>query len=408
MAAKVFSLFISRLRRRVGERRLSEKENYTSIELQDNYNVSEVLVDDNCVTTNDKFSERGCETGTVNTVVTATENNYRLARVESENRTEGECGDATKIVERTKTKRFAVAGIALAIISSLLFSITSLLIKLAESIPSIEVASMRLIFQLVFSIPPLIFFKDRLVHPWKKIKFLILRGVSGATAMNLAIYAVKHMPMADARVIFYTCPVYTAFLGRIFLKETVTKFDLIATVLSLGGVVLIGRPTFLFGSLGKSSSSKQVWFPTLLAAVGALCAACAIVLTRKVSQEMPGRVVVFYSTMVGVTISFLALLISGGFKFPDCRTYDAYYVIVSGVIGYSGQLIVTKALSLEKASIISLVRTVGIVFSFVLQLVVLGVAPNGLSIGGAFLVLLCNFTIFIKKFLDQRKVKPLS
>ena len=404
MAAKVF---ISRLRRRVDEGRLSE--NYTSIELQDN--GSEILVDDNCVTTNDDFTEPGSETGSVNTyntVVTGAENTYNLARVESINRTDGDFGDATTIVDRTKTKRFAVAGIALTIISSLLLSVTSLLIKLAESIPSIEVSSMRLILQLVFSIPPLIFFKDKLVHPWKKIKFLILRGASGATAMNLAIYAVKHMPMADARVIFYTSPVYTAFLGRIFLKETVTKFDLIATVLSLGGVVLIGRPTFLFGSLGKSSSSKQVWFPTLLSAVGALCAACAIVLTRKVSQEMPGRVVVFYSTMFGATISSLASMISGEFKYPDCGTHDAYYVILSGVIGYSAQLMVTKALSLEKAAIISLVRTVGIVFSFVLQLAALGVAPNGLSIGGAFLVLLCNVTIFIKKFLDQRKVKPAS
>lgn len=400
--------FISRLRRRVDEGRLTE--NYTSIELQDS--VSEILVDDNCVTTNDDFSEPAGETGSVNTyntVVAGTENNnYSLACVESINRTGGDFGDAATIVERTKTKRLAVAGIALTIISSLLLSITALLIKLAESIPSIEVVSMRSILQLVFSIPPLIFFKDKLVHPWKKIKFLILRGASGATAMNLAIYAVKHMPMADARVIFYTSPVYTAFLGRIFLKETVTKFDLIATVLSLGGVVLIGRPTFLFGSLGKSSSSKQVWFPTLLSAVGALCAACSIVLTRKVSQEMNGRVVVFYSTMVGATISFLASLISGGFKYPDCGTHDAYYIILSGVIGYSAQMMVTKALSLEKAAIISLVRTVGIVFSFVLQLAVLGVAPNGLSIGGAFLVLLCNVTIFIKKYLDQRKVKPAS
>lgn len=157
--------FISRLRRRVDEGRLTE--NYTSIELQDS--VSEILVDDNCVTTNDDFSEPASETGSVNTyntVVAGTENNnYSLACVESINRTGGDFGDAATIVERTKTKRLAVAGIALTIISSLLLSITALLIKLAESIPSIEVVSMRSILQLVFSIPPLIFFKDKLVHP---------------------------------------------------------------------------------------------------------------------------------------------------------------------------------------------------------------------------------------------------
>lgn len=398
MAAKVLCPFITRLRRtRVDFERLSE--NYTSVELQDN--VSENFVDASGFSqSRDSFEPAG-ERNSVNTAITRTENDYTLGIVES---TKDEIETASRAhLHQSKTKRFAVLGISLAIASSLLFCVTSLMIKLAESIPSLEVGFMRLTLQLVFSVPPVIFFQDRVVHPWKKTKFLILRGTAGATAMNLSIYAVKHMPLADARVIFYTSPVYTALLGRLFLKESISKFDLIATLLSLGGVVLIGRPTFLFGSLGKSSSSKQVWFPTILAVVGALCAACAIVITRKVSQEVPPRVVVFYSAMVGSVISLSASLISGGYKYPDCGTHDAVYVIVAGVLGYSAQLVVTKALSLDKASIISLVRTIGIAFSFVLQVTVLGVAPNGLSIGGAFLVLLCNVTIFIKKFLDQKK-----
>lgn len=222
--------------------------------------------------------------------------------------------------------------------------------------------------------------------------------------MALSIYAVKHMPLADQRVIFYTSPVYTAILGRIFLKESVSRFDVVAIVLSIGGVVLIARPTFLFGSLGESSSTEQIWVPTLLAVASAICHACSIVLTRKISKAVGTRVVVFYVAVVGSVISFAASLISNsGFKFPDCDTYDAVYVLAAGALGYSGQLLVTKALTLEKAAIISLVRTTGIAFSFVLQLIVLNVIPDGLSIGGAILVLLCNVSIFIKKFLDMKK-----
>lgn len=113
--------------------------------------------------------------------------------------------------------------------------------------------------------------------------------------------------------------------------------------------------------------------------------------------------VVFYVAVVGTIISLIASLISNfGFKFPDCRTHDALYVLGAGALGYGGQLLVTKALTLEKASIISLVRTTGIAFSFVLQLIVLHVVPDGLSIGGAILVLPCNVSIFIKKFLDKK------
>ena len=61
---------------------------------------------------------------------------------------------------------------------------------------------------------------------------------------------------------------------------------------------------------------------------------------------------------------------------------------------------------MDKAAVIALVGTIGIGFSFFLQLVVLDVVPNGLSIGGAILILLCNVIIFIKKFRDMKKIDP--
>ena len=324
------------------------------------------------------------------------------ARVSNEN-------TATKVTvippSRSSPKRkiFHFLGVTLAIFSTLLLSVSSLLFKLAQSIPSLEIVSAVLTLQLVFSLPAMIFLKDQFIHPWKKTRFLILRGVTGVTAMSLMVYSVKHMPLADARVIFYTSPVYTALLGRIFLKESVSKFDLIAMLVGLGGVVLIGRPSFLFGSLGKSSTSEKVWLPTILAVLSAIMFAFAIIMVRKASQEVSTRVVVFYYALVGSVISLLASLISGEFKYPDCGTHDVVYAIVSGMLGYFAQLLSTKACQLEKASVISLVRTIRIVFSFNLQLIFLKVIPNGLSIGGAILILLCNVVIFIKKLLNQKR-----
>ena len=308
------------------------------------------------------------------------------------------------VIPALRKKSFAFLGIIFAMLSSLMFSVGSLMVKLSTSVPSLEVVFMRLTFQLVFSLPAMIFLRDKFIHPWKKTGFLVLRGITGVTAMSLMVYSVKHMPLADARVIFYTSPVYTALLGRIFLKESVTKFDVIATMLSLGGVVLIAKPTFLFRSLGERSSTKQVWFPATMAIVGAIFTACSTVLIRKISQEVGTRVVVFYFSVVGSVVSLCASLISGGFKYPDCGTHDIYYIIALGFLGYLGQLLTTKALELEKAAVVSLVRTVGIALSFILQLIFLDVVPTGLSIGGALLVMLCNVVIFIKKYLDQKKL----
>ena len=402
MAGRLFSPLINRFRRRGmnGNERLLEDDTCTEISLDD-------------FSTNLTILPQRDRAWTISNV-NSTENNYAAVLGDQhleDNRVSNEniaTTSPTMTVQFThlqspRRKIFHFLGVTLTIFSTLLLSVSSLLIKLAESIPTLQIVFTRLTLQLVFSLPAMIFLKDQFIHPWKKTRFLILRGVTGVTAMSLMVYSVKHMPLADARVIFYTSPVYTALLGRIFLKESVSKFDFIATLLGLVGVVLIGRPSFLFGSLGKSFASSNIWLPTVLAVLSAIFFSLAIILVRKMSQEVSTRVVVFYFALVGSVSSLLVSLISGEFKYPDCGTHDVVYAIVSGTLGYFTQLLSTKACQLEKASVISLVRTIGIVFSFILQLMFLNVIPNGLSIGGAILILLCNVVIFIKKLLNQKR-----
>ena len=402
MAAKIFSPFIAKLRRSkyVRNERLLENDECFLLREQDFLEVRDDGPTENVT------NEVTIEANQFNSGNASARNDLALELRDSSILRNGNLDAilSTKI-KAPRKKKFALLGIILAIIASLILSVNSLMVKLAESVPSIEVTFMRLTSQMVFSLPAMIFFKDKFIYPWKQSRFLLLRGLSGTTAMTLMIYAVKHMPLADARVIFYTSPVFTAILGRIFLKESVSKFDVLAMILSIGGVVLIGRPTFLFGSLGEHSGSKQVWVPTLVAAASAFSSATSTVLTRKMSQEVGPRVVVFYFALVGSVIGFVGSLISG-FKYPDCGTYDSIYMLATGVLGYFAQVVRSKALSMDKASVIALVGTIGIGFSFILQLVVLDVVPNSLSIGGAILILLCNVIIFIKKFRDMTKIDP--
>ena len=397
MAARIFAPITKRLRRKVNDRERLVENDINLLLQKDLFREAY----DNGITTQEA-KEQARETCFVSTVSSDEGNNYAVELHDDSGR-----GDNTATIKRTKPakKRVAFVGIILAMTSALFFSSSALLIKLAESIPSVEVSFMRLTIQLALAFPPMIFFKDEFIYPWKKTKFLVLRGVIGVTAMTLIIYTIKHMPLADARVIFYTSPVHTAILGRIFLKESVSKFDVIAMLLCIGGVILIARPTFLFGSQGHASDSTQIWIPTLVAVVAAIGAAFATILTRKMCQEVGVRVVMFYFFLVGSILSFAASMISG-FKYPDCGTYDAIYVIVAAFLGYGGQLLATKALTMEKASVVSLVCTIGLVYSFIFQITILHDVPSGLSIGGAVLVLLCNVYIFLKKISDMKRTYP--
>lgn len=216
MAAKIFSLFIARLRRsKVDNGRLLENDESFLLKEEDFFQVYDDGSTEN-VTTELEVNQFCSGSASVRNDLAFELRDSSVVRD----------GNLTAVprtkIERTK-KKFAILGIILTIIAALNFSVTSLMIKLAENIPSIKVIFMRLTFQMVYSLPALIFFKDKFIYPWKQSRFLLLRGITGTTAMLLMVYAIKHMPLADARVIFNTAPVFTAILGRIFLKESVSN-----------------------------------------------------------------------------------------------------------------------------------------------------------------------------------------
>lgn len=79
----------------------------------------------------------------------------------------------------------------------------------------------------------------------------------------LSFYAFRHMPLADASVIVFSVPVFTAVFARMFLKEPCGLFSAFSVVLTLIGVILITRPPILFGdtvdALGSSSEAVEIW-----------------------------------------------------------------------------------------------------------------------------------------------------
>ena len=67
---------------------------------------------------------------------------------------------------------------------------------------------------------------------------LILRGIFGYTSNIAGTIAMKLIPLAKATVLFYTNPIFIAFLGWIILKEHITVFDMCGVAATFIGVVI--------------------------------------------------------------------------------------------------------------------------------------------------------------------------
>lgn len=84
------------------------------------------------------------------------------------------------------------------------------------------------------------------------------------------------LPLADATVIFYSNPVLTALLAAFFLDERLGAREVLGALLSFGGITLIARPSFVFGTSSNGLNLLYVG----VAVLAALFAAGAYVVAR--------------------------------------------------------------------------------------------------------------------------------
>ena len=135
--------------------------------------------------------------------------------------------------------------------------------------------------------------------------------------------------------------------------------------------------------------------------------ALSYICVRKVKETGSFTLVFYYGIMgmfVGVGIGLS--VDGGGFKFPDCGTWDNIYALCCAGFSFCGQVCLIFAMKLEKAAIVALRRATDIAFVSILAAVFVQTPVSGFSIAGAVLMFSCNVNIFIKKwFEDANSVK---
>ena len=144
-------------------------------------------------------------------------------------------------------------GLFLTTASGVLFAIASLFVKLSNStIPAFEIVFFRLVIQILLVLPVAVWARADLLGEKKQRPYLVCFGAVNRFASISCIYfAFTKLPLGDATVCISTTPIFTALLAYVFLKESWHLFDAIATYVCISSVVLITRPTFIFGSSGK-------------------------------------------------------------------------------------------------------------------------------------------------------------
>src|SRR5215218_2146690 len=263
------------------------------------------------------------------------------------------------------------------VLAAFFFSVMSLLVKLVGArIPSQEVVFVRAAVSLAVA-----YVLVRRARPgnWGHRKgLLVVRGLMGFAALSCFFYAVIHLPLADATVIQYTNPVWTAWLGWWLLDEALSPAEAVLSGAGLLGVLLIARPTLLFGGAARLDP-----LAVAIGMAGALFSAAAYVSVRKLGRTEHSIIIVFYFTLVTVPASMPGLLMHA--LVPTA--HELALLVGVGVTAVLGQLYLTRGLQREPAGRATAIGYAQILFAATWGVLWFREYPDALSLAGAALVL---------------------
>ncbi|KAH7021184.1 uncharacterized protein B0I36DRAFT_333947 [Microdochium trichocladiopsis] len=130
---------------------------------------------------------------------------------------------------------------------------------------------------------------------------LVARGFFGFFGIYGMWYSLRYLPLADATVISFLAPNLSGYMCHVILHEPYTRTEQLASMLALGGVVLITRPLSLFPGLGGESSSGTGGEAAIEAAVNA-----TLLLIR--AEEDPDMAVTTAQRLIAIGAGLIGVL----------------------------------------------------------------------------------------------------
>jgi drug/metabolite transporter (DMT)-like permease len=265
------------------------------------------------------------------------------------------------------------------LISALAFALMAALVKEAGQlgIPLLQIIFVRALVSVVLS---LIDIGRARVHPLGNRKALLFaRGLSGFLALTGVFYALFHLSMAQATVLQYLHPVFTALLAFLFLAERPTTATLACIALSLLGLACMVMPYWT-----ASDATPALLWPVIAGLGGAFGSGVAYTLVRKLVMTEHPSVIVLYFPLICVP----GTLLLGGedFIWPTVAGWSVLLGV--GCFTQLGQLTLTKAMQLDAASRVTSLSYVQIIFASILGWLAFGEIPTQATLLGGGLILM--------------------
>ena len=264
------------------------------------------------------------------------------------------------------------------LLSALGFSLMAACVKSASNlgIPVFEIVAARAIVSVILSY---IVVRQKKISIWGNNKpLLIARGTIGAMALMCVYYAIATLPLAEATILQYLYPVFTACLALIFLNERVQRSTMTCIVLCLIGLSVMLEP-----NLQSHNEALYPWLSIGIALLGSIGSGTAYVIVKKLTKTEDSSVIIFYFPMIALPVSLI--LLGDDFIVPSLAVTGLLVLI--GIFTQVGQVGLTKAMHSADASKATAYSYVQVIFSVLIGWVYFSETPVLTTIIGGSLIM---------------------
>ena len=211
--------------------------------------------------------------------------------------------------------------------------------ELAPELNTFEIMFFRSLIGLVLVVT--IGTLSRTLHQIKtdRLGLHMLRNTAHFTGQNLWFLAVAFIPFSQVFALEFSTPLWVALLAPVFLGEALTRRRLLSVGIGFSGVLIVARPDF-----------SQL-NPAILAAMAcAICFACSLMTTKKLTIDQSTTCILFWLTLMQLGMGLVAVVLTGSLSAP--QGIDYIWVTTVSICGLTAHFCIARALALAPAIVV--------------------------------------------------------
>ena len=247
-------------------------------------------------------------------------------------------------------------------------------------------------------------------------KWLVLRGLSGFCGVFGTYFSLMYLSISDSVLIGFLTPTITIFLAAWILKESLNRWEVVSSITSFIGVVLIIRPPFLFGvetdtsipgdnQTVETKDSLKRTIATLVALFGTIGTSFVFIIIRFIGNRAHAIMSVSYFSLCTLIISLLGILILPGVEFLIPRSLKEWFLFFNlGFFGLWFQLLWNMGIQKEPAGRGSLIMYTSMIYALFWDFVLYHHWPPLWSWCGMFLIIGSTLLALKLKMSKQQNV----